>query len=58
MELILVVRNRLECNGMRYFLSTETKWKENNENEMERCVFQQGVVLTISPLKCPWAVKD
>jgi hypothetical protein len=28
MELILVVRNRLECNGMRYFLSIETKWKK------------------------------
>jgi hypothetical protein len=57
MELILVVRNKFECNEIRYSLSIETKWKKNNENEMEGCVFQQGVVLTIFPLKCPWALR-
>jgi hypothetical protein len=57
MELILVVRNRFECNGIRYSLSIETKWNFFNENEMEGCVFQQAVVLTIFPLKCPWALK-
>jgi hypothetical protein len=58
MELILVVRNRFECNGIRYSLSIKTKWKNNNENEMEGCIFQRGVVLTIFPLKCPWALRD
>jgi hypothetical protein len=43
MELILVVRNRFECNGIRYSLSIETKWKKNIENEMEGCVvFNKG----------------
>jgi hypothetical protein len=55
MELILVVRNRFKCNGIRYSLSIKTKWKNNNENE--GCVFQEGVVLTIFPLKCPWALR-
>jgi hypothetical protein len=53
MEIILVVRTKFECNGIRYSLSIELKWKKNNENEMEGCIFQQGVVLTIFPLKCP-----
>jgi hypothetical protein len=57
MELILVVRTRFECNGIRYSLSIETKRKKNNENEMEGCIFQEGVVLTIFPLKCPWALR-
>jgi hypothetical protein len=57
MELILVIRNRFKCNGIRYSLSIETKWEKNNENEMEGCVFQPGVVLTIFPLKCPWALR-
>jgi hypothetical protein len=57
MELILVVKNKFDCNGIKYFQSIETKWKKNNENEMEGCVVQQGVVLTIFPLKCPWAFR-
>jgi hypothetical protein len=24
---------------------------------MEGCIFQEGVVLTIFPLKCPWALR-